>query len=63
MHLAASIPNFLIMEEGNKETAQYKDVFVGGWNQKLDYWEVPETPGLGVDFTPEFLREHQVKFD
>jgi galactonate dehydratase len=63
MHLAASIPNFLIMEEGNKETAQYKDVFVGGWNQKLDYWEVPEAPGLGVDFAPEFLREHQVKLD
>lgn len=61
MHVAASIPNFLIMEEGNKQTEQYKDIFVGGWQQSLAHWEVPEGPGLGVDLTPEFLREYEVK--
>lgn len=61
MHLAASIPNFLIMEEGNKETASYADVFVGGWDQGLDEWTVPTGPGLGVDLSPEFLREHEVR--
>ena len=51
------------MEEGNKDTGDYNDIFVGGWNQKLAYWEVPEAPGLGVDFTPEFLRDRQLKRD
>lgn len=63
MHVAASIPNFLIMEEGNKETASYNDVFVAGWKQKLSSWEVPESPGLGIDFSPAFLRDHQVKLN
>ena len=61
MHVAASAPNFLIMEEGNKETGQYQDIFVGGWKQNPGSWVAPEAPGLGVDFSPEFLREYQVK--
>src|SRR5713226_9068393 len=60
MHVAASIPNFVIMEEGNKETALYKDIFTGGWQANLANWDVPESPGLGVDFSPEFLRDHKV---
>lgn len=61
IHLAASIPNFLIMEEGNRETEQYGDVFVGGWDQRLDAWTIPPGPGLGVDLTPEFLREFEIE--
>lgn len=61
MHVAASIPNFLIMEEGNRETSLYKDIFVNGWRHSLSEWNVPEAPGLGVDFSPAFLREHVVK--
>jgi len=61
MHVAVSSPNFLIMEEGNKDTADYKDLFAGGWSQKLAAWEVPEGPGLGIDIPEAFLRERQVK--
>lgn len=61
MHVAASIPNFVMMEEGNTRTAEYKDVFTGGWKPSLSHWEVPEGPGLGVDITPAFLRDHEVK--
>jgi galactonate dehydratase len=61
MHVAASIPNFVIMEEGNTRTAQYKDIFVDGWKASLSHWEVPEGPGLGVELSPEFLREFTVK--
>ena len=61
MHVAASIPNFVIMEEGNQETGEYKDIFVDGWKPTLAYWEIPESPGLGVDISPAFLREHEVK--
>ena len=62
MHVAASSPNFLIMEEGNKETADYNDIFKGGWKQNLAEWTIPEAPGLGVDFSPQFLKERSVKF-
>ena len=61
IHLAASIPNFLIMEEGNRATAQYDDIFVDGWGQGLDEWRIPAGSGLGVDLTPEFLREYEIK--
>jgi galactonate dehydratase len=61
MHVAASIPNFLIMEEGNKETADYKDLFKEGWKHSLADWPVPEAPGLGIDLPPQFLKERAVK--
>ena len=61
MHVAASIPNFVIMEEGSKATPEYKDIFADGWKATLAHWEIPESPGLGVNISPEFLREHEVK--
>ena len=61
IHIAASTPNFLIMEEGNKETEQYADIFGGGWDQGLGEWTVPAGAGLGADLTPEFLREYEVR--
>jgi galactonate dehydratase len=63
MHIAASIPNFLIMEEGNTQTQEYRDIFVDGWNQNFSEWTIPESPGLGVDLTPEFLRANEVKVE
>lgn len=60
IHLAASIPNFLIMEEGNRETGQYDDIFVDGWRQGLAEWRIPSGSGLGVDLTREFLTEYEV---
>lgn len=61
IHFAASIPNFLIMEEGNTQTARYNDVFKDGWKPSLASWEIPESPGLGVDISPQFLKEFEVK--
>ena len=61
LHIAASSPNFLIMEEGNTRIEQYNDIFTGGWKPTLAAWKAPEQPGLGVDFKPEFLREFTVR--
>ncbi len=61
MHVAASIPNFLIMEEGNRETSMYKDIFADGWQPSLAHWKTPEAPGLGVDFSQQFLKEQTVR--
>jgi galactonate dehydratase len=63
IQVAASIPNFLIMEEGFRETSDYKDLFVNGWKATLSHWEIPDAPGLGIDLSPEYVRDHQVKID
>jgi galactonate dehydratase len=62
IHLAASIPNFLIMEEGGawRERDVYNAVFQGGWKADSAFWTIPEAPGLGLDLSPEFVREHRV---
>jgi L-alanine-DL-glutamate epimerase-like enolase superfamily enzyme len=59
--VAASSPNFLIMEEGNRSVEDYGRIFTGGWKPTLAAWEIPEGPGLGIDFSPEYLRDHTVK--
>jgi galactonate dehydratase len=56
IHLAASIPNFLIMEEGARNTTEYPKLFKDGWAGRLDYWSVPDSPGLGIDIPAEYLR-------
>jgi L-alanine-DL-glutamate epimerase-like enolase superfamily enzyme len=53
--------NFVIMEKGSKETEDYKNIFVDGWKATLAEWKVPESPGLGADISPEFLREREIK--
>src|SRR5262245_31141763 len=60
MHLAAASPNFLIMEEGNRDTKDYSEIFKGRWKTNLAEWPIPEGPGLGVDFSPQFLKERVV---
>ncbi len=63
IHVAASLPNFLIMEEGSayREVQAFNTVFKGGWKADAAWWSIPEGPGLGVDISPEYLREHQIK--
>jgi galactonate dehydratase len=58
LHLCTSIANFIIIEQGNKNTSAYKDIFTGGWKDSLTEMYVPETPGLGVDFSPAYLKEN-----
>lgn len=60
LHVVTSIANFLINEQGNTDTALYKGIFPGGWKDSLAEMWVPEVPGVGVDFSPQFLKEHTV---
>jgi hypothetical protein len=48
------------MEEGNTQVQEYNDVFAGGWKPTLAEWQVPEAPGLGIDFSDAFLKDHAV---
>jgi len=61
MHVAAASPNFLIMEEGNRDTKDYNDIFKGGWKTNLAEWPLPQGPGLGVDLSSEFIKERAVR--
>jgi galactonate dehydratase len=58
LHLATSIANFLILEQGASNTAAYRDIFPGGWKESLAEMWVPEVPGIGVDFSPAYVKEH-----
>ena len=60
LHLCTSIANFIIIEQGNTNTALYKDIFPGGWKDSLTEMYVPEAPGLGADFSPSFVKEYAV---
>ena len=58
LHLCTSIANYLIIEQGATNTALYNDIFTGGWKESLAEMWVPEGPGLGVDFSPAFVKEY-----
>jgi galactonate dehydratase len=62
MHIATASPNFLIMEEGNRDTSDYGSLFSGGWKTNLAEWPVPAGPGLGIDVPAAFVKERAVKF-
>jgi L-alanine-DL-glutamate epimerase-like enolase superfamily enzyme len=46
-----------------REQDVYNAVFTAGWRADSGYWRVPEDPGLGIDLSPEFVREHRVKME
>ena len=58
LHLVTSIANFLILEQGASNTAAYSEIFPGGWKESLSEMWVPEVPGIGVDFSPAYVKEH-----
>jgi len=60
LHLATSIANFLILEQGATNTSAYREIFPGGWKESLSEMWVPEVPGIGVDFSPAYVKEHAV---
>jgi galactonate dehydratase len=60
LHLVTSIANFLILEQGASNTAAYSEIFPGGWKESLSEMWVPEVPGIGVDFSPAYVKEHAV---
>jgi galactonate dehydratase len=62
LHVAASSPGFLILEEGMTQPDLCREVF-GQWEDSRAYWQVPETPGLGARFSEAFVREHSIPLD
>jgi hypothetical protein len=58
--VVTSIANFALLEQGNTDTTIYKEIFPGGWTPSNAEMQVPEISGLGVDFSPQFVKEHSI---
>ena len=50
VHVAASIPNFVIMEEGSTNPKDYNDIFVDGWKPNSGGVERPRVTRPGNRF-------------
>lgn len=58
MHLAASIPNFLILEQMEEERALRDQLCTNPIRFDSGYFELPTAPGLGTDLQLDRLQEH-----
>ena len=61
MHLMASIPNFLIMEQMEEQRATRDSMCTNPVEYKSGYFELPQVPGLGTDLDEDFLRSLSFK--
>jgi galactonate dehydratase len=59
LHLSAAMSNFVILEEGNTNPDLNRQLF-GSWRDSRAYFQVPESPGLGLRFSDAFLKEHAI---
>jgi galactonate dehydratase len=62
LHLGTSLANFLILEEGDTDPRVCNEIF-GSWHDSRAYFLVPEGPGLGLQLSNDFIREHRVSLD
>ncbi len=60
LHLATSMSNFMILEEGHDRQAEGDALFTGGWQNSRAYFMPRESPGLGLKFSDDFVRQHSV---
>jgi len=60
--LGASLPNFLILEEGDTIPAECTELF-GSWHDSRAFFLPPAGPGLGMHLSDAFVREHRVPLE
>jgi galactonate dehydratase len=58
LHFAVSTPNFVIQEEMSGAVPWYDDVVSGPTVRSGNSWEVPTTPGLGVEVDEKEIARH-----
>lgn len=64
LHYDISIPNFVIQEEMSKAVPWYEDVVTATpISRNGSFWNIPETPGLGVDVNEKEAAKHPYKDD
>jgi galactonate dehydratase len=58
VHFAVSTPNFVIQEEMSGAVPWYDDVVRGPTVRRGNSWEIPTTPGLGVEVDEKKVARH-----
>jgi galactonate dehydratase len=58
LHFAVSTPNFVIQEEMSGAVPWYDDVVSGPTVRKGSSWDVPTTPGLGIEVDEKEVARH-----
>ena len=60
VNIAPHNPNGPICTAAALQLAAYGEIFPGGWKESLAEMWVPEVPGVGVDFSPAYVKEHAI---
>jgi len=64
LHFDISVPNFVIQEEMSKAVEWYDDIVTKSpIRRNGSFWEIPETPGLGVEVNEKEVAKHPYKED
>ena len=50
----------MILEEGHDRVAEGNELFTGGWQNSRAYFMPRESPGLGLKFSDDYVREHSL---
>ena len=59
-HLGTASPNLLMHEFHLPLKGLLEEVVVGGYHYDPQYFDVPDVPGLGVNFSDSFIREYRI---
>ena len=60
VHAAATMPNLLMHEYHIQLKGVLEDTMTGGYRYDPQFLDVPETPGIGVAFSPAYIHEHRI---
>jgi galactonate dehydratase len=58
LHFGVAVPNFVILEEIGSAIPWYDEVVTTPIRRSDGFWEVPTTPGLGVEINEEAAARH-----
>lgn len=59
-HVGATMPNLLMHEYHIQLKGVLEDTMTGGYRYDPQFLDVPETPGIGVVFSDEYINEHRI---
>jgi galactonate dehydratase len=58
LHFGVAVPNFVILEEIGGAVPWYDDVVQASIHRSNGFWEVPTTPGLGIEINEREAARH-----
>jgi len=59
-HVGATCPNLLMCEYHRQLAPVLADTLVGGYTYDPQYFDVPDTPGIGVELSDAYIERHRL---